>query len=62
MRITLDYGKTGLAVDIPDANLVGPLDLNPVAPLADPVAELDRMLAGPIGSRDSTRSCSPPVA
>ncbi len=27
MRIALDYGKTGLEVEIPDANLVGPLGL-----------------------------------
>lgn len=54
MRITLDYGRTGLPVEIPDANLVGPLDLSPVVPLSDPVVELERKLAAPNGSASLT--------
>jgi lactate racemase len=50
MRIVLDYGKTGLPVEIPDANLVGPLSLRPVAPLPDPEGALAAALANPIGS------------
>src|ERR1700685_2239772 len=50
MRVTLDYGKTGLEVDIPDANLVGPLGLRPVEPLADPERTLADALENPIGS------------
>lgn len=50
MRIVLDYGKTGLPVDIPDANLVGPLGLRPVAPLPEPEKALAAALANPIGS------------
>lgn len=50
MRITLDYGKTGLEVEIPDANVVGPLDLQPAQPLADPAAELQRKLGEPNGT------------
>lgn len=50
MRIKLDYGKTGLEVDIPDANLVGPLGLRPVKPLADPEGTLKAALANPIGT------------
>ena len=50
MRINLDYGKTGLEVDIPDANLVGPLGLRPVEPLADPEGTLRAALANPIGT------------
>lgn len=50
MRITLDYGKTGLAVEIPDSNLVGPLGLRPVEPLADPERVLAKALAEPIGA------------
>jgi lactate racemase len=50
MRIKLDYGKTGLEVDIPDANLVGPLGLRPVEPLADPEGTLRAALANPIGT------------
>ena len=48
MRVTLDYGKTGLDVDIPDANLVGPLELTSIEPLADPASELRKCLTSPI--------------
>jgi nickel-dependent lactate racemase len=50
MRITLDYGKTGMEVEVPDRNLVGPLGLRPVEPLADPAGKLAAALARPIGS------------
>lgn len=50
MRITLDYGKTGLEVEIPDRNLVGPLDLAPVPPLADPGRRLEEVLQTPSGT------------
>src|SRR3984957_16022767 len=50
MRIALDYGKTGLEVEIPDANLVGPLGLRPVEPLTNPEKALADALAHPIGT------------
>jgi nickel-dependent lactate racemase len=50
MRITLDYGKTGLEVEVPDRNLVGPLGLRPIEPLADPDRVLADALSHPIGS------------
>ena len=50
MRIALDYGKTGLQVDIPDQNLVGPLAIQPISPLADPVSALSAALARPVAS------------
>ena len=50
MQVRLDYGKTGLEVTLPDANLVGPLEIRPVKPLAEPAAEVAQMLAQPIGS------------
>lgn len=50
MRIKLDYGKTGLQVDLPDANVIGPLSLKPVAPLHDPAAEVERKLLQPTGT------------
>jgi lactate racemase len=50
MRVTLDYGRTGLEVELPDANVVGPLGLQPVAPLADPVRSLEQALLHPTGS------------
>jgi nickel-dependent lactate racemase len=51
MRITLDYGRTGLDVDLPAERLVGPLAIRPAAPLPDPEAVLDHALNHPIGSR-----------
>jgi nickel-dependent lactate racemase len=50
MRITLDYGKTGLAVEIPDRNLVGPLELGHIPPLVDPTAQLQEVLRDPSGT------------
>lgn len=50
MRVTLDYGRTGLEVELPDENIVGPLDLQVVPPLADPVATLRQSLETPIGT------------
>jgi nickel-dependent lactate racemase len=50
MQITLDYGKTGLRVELPDENVVGPLQMRPAEPLADPRKELDQLLADPIGT------------
>ncbi len=54
MRITLDYGKTGLDVTLPDDRDVRILDLQPVEPLADPAGELERLLAAPFDSRPLT--------
>jgi nickel-dependent lactate racemase len=50
MRITLDYGRTGLQVELPDASVVRTLAYRPATPLADPEAELRRVLARPAGS------------
>jgi lactate racemase len=50
MRIALDYGRTGLEGEIPDANLVGPLGLRAVEPLPEPEKALAAALANPIGS------------
>lgn len=50
MRIHLDYGKTGLDVELPDERLVGPLGIRPAAPLADPETALASALEAPIGS------------
>src|SRR5690606_34830316 len=50
MQITLDYGKTGLSVDIPEENLAGILDLRHAEPLADPQAELAAKLEQPTGA------------
>jgi len=50
MRITLDYGRTGLPVDLPDDRVVGPLAIRPAAPLPDPDQAIAAALAHPIGS------------
>src|SRR6516165_2657223 len=50
MRIHLDYGRTGLDVNLPDERVVGPLAIKPAPPLADPDAAVANALAQPIGS------------
>ena len=41
MNVTLDYGKTGLSVTLPDDRLIAPpLAIRPAPPLADPEAAL----------------------
>ncbi len=50
MQIRLDYGKTGLEVQIPDRNLVGPLRLQSRPPLADPETRLEQVLHSPRGT------------
>jgi len=47
MQFTLDYGKTGLCVDIPDANVVGPLTIREVPPLDNAAEVLRRKLNAP---------------
>src|SRR5262245_30206104 len=50
MRITLDYGKTGLEVELPDERVVGPLAIKPTAALPNPEAAVAKALAHTIGS------------
>jgi nickel-dependent lactate racemase len=50
MRITLDYGRTGLEVELPDERVAGPLAIRPAAPLADPETGIAQALQHPIGS------------
>jgi len=50
MRVTLDYGRSGLHVNLPDERIVGPLAIQPVAPLPDPERALLAALARPIGT------------
>jgi nickel-dependent lactate racemase len=52
MKITLDYGKTGLDVTLPDDRLIAPpLAIRPAAPLPDPVGTLETGLKNPSGSK-----------
>jgi nickel-dependent lactate racemase len=50
MRITLDYGRTGLPVDLPDDRVVGPFAIRPATPLTDPEGVVAQALARPIGT------------
>src|SRR5579863_1952721 len=50
MRVKLDYGRTGLDVDLPDDRVVGALAIKPAPPLADPMAVLKEKLARPTGT------------
>ncbi len=50
MRLRLDYGKTGLDVEIPDKNVVGPLELQPTVPLEKLDEAIPAVLANPTGS------------
>lgn len=50
MRVTLDYGRSGLEVELPDDRVVGPLAINPAPPLPDPEKAIAQALAKPIGS------------
>lgn len=51
MKIKLEYGKTGLDVEIPDKNLIGPLSIQDVAPLENPEAILTEKLNSPTGTK-----------
>src|SRR5262245_7784932 len=50
MRVTLDYGRTGLPVELPDERVVGPLAIRPAEPLSDPEGAVARALAEPTGT------------
>ena len=50
MRITLDYGRSGLEVELPDERVIGPLAIKDAPPLQHPEAALAKALAQPIGS------------
>ena len=50
MRVVLEYGRTGLEVELPDRNVVKVLGYQKVQPLVDPKAAIRRCLAEPVGS------------
>lgn len=50
MQVMLDYGRSGMAVDVPDDRLVGPLAVREVSPLEDPSAAVAIALERPIGA------------
>jgi nickel-dependent lactate racemase len=50
MKIRLEYGTTGLDVEVPDEHLMGVLSLRAHPPLPDPEAAVRAALAAPIGA------------
>ncbi len=50
MRVRLEYGRTGLEVELPDDRVVRTLSYKEVPPLSDPAAELAGVLANPNGT------------
>lgn len=50
MKFRLEYGRTGLDVDLPEAPLVRKLAYKDAAPLADPDGDLSKLLENPIGT------------
>jgi nickel-dependent lactate racemase len=50
MRFKLDYGRTGLEVDLPADRVVGPLQIRPADPLPDPEAAVADALRRPTGT------------
>ena len=50
MRIKLDYGRSGLFVELPDENVVKILRYRPAEPLADPRGVIRELLWRPIGT------------
>ena len=50
MRVTLEYGKTGLEVELPDDRVLGSLAIKPAPPLEQPESVLREKLVHPTGS------------
>jgi nickel-dependent lactate racemase len=50
MRVKLDYGRTGLDVELPDDRVVGPLQIRAAEPLANPEQAIADAMNHPIGT------------
>lgn len=50
MRVHLEYGRTGLDVELPDENVVGNLQYRPAEPVADPDRAVRDVLEHPTGA------------
>ena len=51
MKISLNYGHDSMALNIPDENYVGTLSPKDIREIEDPINEVRRALANPIGSK-----------
>src|SRR5690242_16616187 len=50
MHLRLDYGRTGLEIDVPDRNLEAVLTLTPAEPQPDPARAVREALTRPTGT------------
>ncbi|MDX2039012.1 MAG: nickel-dependent lactate racemase [Isosphaeraceae bacterium] len=50
LRLTLDYGRVGLPIELPADRVVGPLEIKAATPLDDPEAAVAEKLAHPTGT------------
>src|SRR5436309_3378660 len=50
MHIKLDYGRTGMDVELPADRIVGPLAIKDAMPLANPEDAIAQALAHPTGT------------
>jgi nickel-dependent lactate racemase len=50
LKVTLDYGRTGLLVQLPAERVVGPLTIREVPPLDNPETAVAEEIAAPTGS------------
>src|SRR5438132_1498747 len=57
MEITLDYGREGLVVEVPEGNLDSVLRLNPAPPVPDPGRAVQAALENPIGAPPLAELC-----
>jgi len=51
MKVSLNYGHDSMALDIPDENYMGTLSPKDIREIEDPINEVRRALANPIGSK-----------
>jgi nickel-dependent lactate racemase len=51
MKVSLNYGHDSMALDIPDENYMGTLSPKDTRETEDPINEVRRALANPIGSK-----------
>ena len=57
LKVTLDYGRTGLPVELPAERVVGPLTIGDVTPLEDPEKAVAAAIETPIGTPPLRRDC-----
>ena len=50
LKVTLDYGRTGLPVELPAERVVGPLTIGDVTPLEDPEKAVAAAIETPIST------------